>query len=301
MKNIDLNLRPGEIVEVLSQSEIVASLNENRELEQLPFTPEMWRFCGKRFKVRSCPRRIAVEPIGIRGIGKVVILEGATCNGNAHGGCDRTCQLLWKEAWLKRVERKDEELKMPFPQTERPRNFVMDTQPCQSACLLKATSPLSWETKQDSGKNAKSATAVPKKIYAILVSTSLGIRAIGKKKHPITGKLKKTPTFSLGLQPGEIVEVKSEEEILETLDLKGRNRGLVFGEEMLKFCGKKFRVLKRVERAITEVNGQMRQVTNTVILESVTCDGSAHGGCPRNCFCLWREVWLTRAKPQRSA
>jgi hypothetical protein len=29
-------------------------------------------------------------------------------------------------------------------------------------------------------------------------------------------------------------------------------------------------------------------------LEGVTCDGKAHSGCPRTCYCLWREIWLER-------
>jgi len=35
-----------------------------------------------------------------------------------------------------------------------------------------------------------------------------------------------TPTESLGLQPGELVRVKSHEQILRTLDTLGRNRGM---------------------------------------------------------------------------
>ena len=98
----------------------------------------------------------------------------------------------------------------------------------------------------------------------------------------------------LNLRPGEIVEVKSREEILETLDFKGRNRGLQFMPEMFKYCGKRFRVLKRVDRMVVAASGKMRLIPNTVILEGVYCDGKAHGGCQRMCSCLWREIWLRR-------
>jgi hypothetical protein len=117
-----------------------------------------------------------------------------------------------------------------------------------------------------------------------------------KSQTTIHGMLRRTPMASLNLQPGELVEVKSKEEILATLDAKGRNRGLGFGAEMLKYSGKRYRVLKRVDIVVNEETGKLRQISNTVILEGVTCDGTAHGECRRNCYCLWREIWLKRAQ-----
>ena len=32
-----------------------------------------------------------------------ILLAEVRCDGEAHGGCEARCQLLWKEAWLKRV------------------------------------------------------------------------------------------------------------------------------------------------------------------------------------------------------
>lgn len=49
-QSLNSNLRVGEVVEVLSQEEILATLDRNGELESLPFMPEMLQFCGKRFK-----------------------------------------------------------------------------------------------------------------------------------------------------------------------------------------------------------------------------------------------------------
>ena len=103
VKNFVLNLRPGEIVEVRNESEILAMLDENGTLEGLPFIPEMRKFCRKRFKVLKRVKKIIVEGVGIRRMLNTVILEGVTCDGEAHGGCKRTCLLFWKEAWLKRA------------------------------------------------------------------------------------------------------------------------------------------------------------------------------------------------------
>jgi len=98
----------------------------------------------------------------------------------------------------------------------------------------------------------------------------------------------------LNLQQGEIVEVRTEKEIVATLD-GSRYKGLSFMPEMFKYCGKRFKVLKRINRYIIEgEKSKCIKPKNTVILEDVTCDGSYHGGCDRTCYCLWREKWLKR-------
>jgi hypothetical protein len=98
----------------------------------------------------------------------------------------------------------------------------------------------------------------------------------------------------LNLKVGDMVEIRTEKEIVATL--KGsRYRGLSFMPEMLKYCGKKYKVLKRIENYIVEGNINKKvKPKNTVILEGVFCDGSWHGGCDRTCYCLWREKWLRR-------
>ena len=98
----------------------------------------------------------------------------------------------------------------------------------------------------------------------------------------------------LGLVPGEWVEVKSAEEIRETLDRRGMFRGLYFMDEMWKYCGQRFRMLKRMERLMVERTGTMRSIEDTVLLDGTTCDGSAHEACDATCQHLWREVWLRR-------
>ena len=98
----------------------------------------------------------------------------------------------------------------------------------------------------------------------------------------------------LGLQPGEWVEVKSAEEIRDTLDWRGMVRGLYFMDEMWRYCGQRFRVLKRMEHLMVERTGAMRTIKNTVLLDGTVCDGAAHDGCDATCQHMWREVWLRR-------
>ena len=98
----------------------------------------------------------------------------------------------------------------------------------------------------------------------------------------------------LDLQPGEMVEVKSEEDIRRTLDATGKNRGLGFMPEMWEYCGQRARVFRRVEKICVEsAHRTVRTIKHTVILEGAICKG---GGidCDRSCFYFWRECWLKR-------
>jgi hypothetical protein len=94
------------------------------------------------------------------------------------------------------------------------------------------------------------------------------------------------------LQPGDRVRVKSESEILATLDSCGKSSGLAWIPCMSKYCGQERRVYKRVEKIILESTGEIRKAKNTVLLEGVICEGLY--GCDRSCFPFWREVWLER-------
>lgn len=102
----------------------------------------------------------------------------------------------------------------------------------------------------------------------------------------------------LGLRPGELVEVKSIDDILATLGPNRKYKGLLWMTGMRKFCGKRYRVLKRIEKILLETNGESRKMKNTVILEGVMCDGSEFGDCDRSCFHFWREAWLKRIEEE---
>ena len=125
----------------------------------------------------------------------------------------------------------------------------------------------------------------------ILPTTTLG-RYMFKKKSQTH---KRIQSNDLNLQPGEWVEVRSAKEIFTTLDKKGKLKGLAFTPEMVEYCGKKFRVYKRLSQIIIEATGELRAIKSpTVLLEGVFCSGKAHGNCDRSCFCFWREAWLRR-------
>ena len=57
----------------------------------------------------------------------------------------------------------------------------------------------------------------------------------------------------LNLRVGDLVEVRSEDEILATLDDCGAVDGLPFMPEMLEYCGKHFRVGKRADKTCNTI------------------------------------------------
>jgi hypothetical protein len=295
------NFSPGEAIEVRSEKEILATLDENGTLEGLPFIAEMRKYCGKKFKVLRRVTKIIVEGVGAGNIRNTVILKSVTCDGEANEGCDRTCLLLWKEAWLKRVDgntRADQMADNRPPATEEESKGLPKVTPvCQSTDLLKAAVLIrKWDFRQYVGDVTSRTYGPIERISLLIASLSLQIQKllVGKKPSSLSGTLRRTPSATLHLQPGELVEVKSKEEIIATLDSLGRNRGLYFTPEMVQYCGRKLRVLKRLDKMVNEKTGEMRKIANTVLLEGSRCDGKAHGGCQRLCYCLWREIWLRR-------
>ncbi len=100
---------------------------------------------------------------------------------------------------------------------------------------------------------------------------------------------------SRGLRHGDVVAVRSLDEILATLDADAKFECMPFMPEMTPFCGKTFRVHRRAEKTCVEGVG-MRSLQNTVFLEDLRCDGSAHAGCQRGCLFFWKEAWLQSPK-----
>lgn len=101
------------------------------------------------------------------------------------------------------------------------------------------------------------------------------------------------------LFPGDLVEVKSPTDILETLDADGTLGKLPFMPEMIEHCGKRFRVSRRVTKVCTSGAGStMRAFQNddVVFLENLRCSGAAHDGCEKACMIFWREAWLKKVE-----
>jgi hypothetical protein len=96
---------------------------------------------------------------------------------------------------------------------------------------------------------------------------------------------------------GDLVLIRSKEEILGTLDQDGCLDGMPFMPEMLQYCGQHFRISavahKTCETALKTYKG--RRLQSTVHLAGLRCDGSAHGGCEADCNLFWNDEWLKPA------
>jgi hypothetical protein len=97
------------------------------------------------------------------------------------------------------------------------------------------------------------------------------------------------------LQIGDLVRVRTREEIQATLNANGWLRGCKFMPEMAQFCGTTQRVFKPVNRFLNECDYTVRKTRGIVLLENVFCQGVAGAGeCDRSCFYFWRVEWLER-------
>jgi hypothetical protein len=316
------DLRVGDLVEVRSADEIMATLDERGELENLPFMPEMLKFCGQRLTVDKVAHKLCdtISGTGLHKMENAVHLTDSRCDGTAHGGCQTACLLYWKEAWLKRVEpgaassatsgRIDLSLleintrKEPGPDGE-PRYS------CQATELLRAApdrlSRLGLRPYVTDVKTGNVSALASLKAYLVVfynriqgiskrhLPSKLRFRD-GRPWHYVQGRLVgPTPTAYLDLQPGEMVRIKSREQIEATLNKDRRNRGMGFEEEMARYCGRTARVQSRVTKCLDEKTGRMLTMKNPcIVLEDVACGGVYNGSCPRQFIAFWREIWLER-------
>ena len=124
-------------------------------------------------------------------------------------------------------------------------------------------------------------------------------RMLTPREAPAATRARRVPEREpLHMEPGEWVQVRSIEEINETLDGTQRYKGLYFMPDMERCCGGRFRVYKKVTTIKLEATGEIRLLRSpTVFLEGVYCNGERHGGCDRACFHFWREAWLERVPP----
>jgi hypothetical protein len=335
-----LGLRAGEWVRVRSKDEILATLDERGRLDGLPFQPEMFAFCGRRLRVRKVAHKTCdtIHKTGGRRMRDAVHLEGAQCDGAAHGGCQADCNFFWKEAWLQRAD----DLGPSARSASAPRCTEADVRravqvpgpttgadpvwSCQTTALFGATEPLRWWDVRQYVRDVTTGNHQARQIIELLLMAGFrhvlprvpfGYRVVlwlyntiqrarsGWTLPPVSGHLPDgapTPVEHLDLRPGEWVEVKSVEEISRTITRDGFNRGMRYDLEMMKYSGRRYRVQMRVDRLIDERTGQMLPMkTSCIQLEDVYCRAECTPrrlGCPRAMNTYWREIWLRRTEPR---
>ncbi len=286
----------GDWVEVRSREEILRTLDKNGRLDELPFMPQMFEHCGRRFLVRSSAYKTCDTVTGHyvgRRLPDAVHLD-VRCDGRD----------VWRAT---KSEGADGET----------------IYSCQATELLNYTTPLKWwDARQYLEAYTSGNRTLPEicrgLFYLFYYYATLAFsdrwgrpaRWLYNKFQAVTGGIpfprlkgripvgQPAPRRDLGLQPGDLVRVKSYDEILATLDTRLSNRGLWFDAELVPFCGKVFRVSTCVERFVDEKSGKMRRMkTPAVMLDGVTCKALFSGQrmfCPRGINLWWREIWLER-------
>lgn len=319
-------LRVGDVVEVRSAGEILATLDENGELGRLPFMPEMLQYCNRRMTVHKVATKVCntVSGGGMRRIDDCVHLTDARCDGSAHGGCQAWCSLYWKAAWLKRVDA-DEALD---PATETARNDSAELAALLGQASRRSTDADGAERYRCQATELEWAAPLPLpvldvgqyvddvrtgnasgwsslRVFAVAIynrlqdktarwPTWLRVRG-GRRFGDVAGAPGQTPTGRTDLQPGELVRIKSRAEIDETVNTERKNRGLGIDAEMIRHCGKTATVAWRVERIIEETSGRMIEMREPcIVLHGIFCEGAFTRNCPRQITPYWREIWLER-------
>jgi hypothetical protein len=312
-------LRRGDVVQVRSAREILATLDEDGMLEAVPFMPEMVGYCDRRFTVQARTEKLCDtinNTLQSRRLPDAVLLDDIRCDGSGHGGCQAVCRLYWKEAWLRKVgpaeaprtadAADDAAAAELLERVQRSASIVGDEGApryrCQATQMVAASTPLSTSDPRPYFRELTSGN-VTFRTFARVMSRAAVMQPLHRLRWlpmpPLKGPSSKSPsTPPLGLQPGEWVRVKTPDQIRETLTDRGANRGLWFDREMLAFAGRVFRVRARITRIIDERTGAMIELSSDcIVLEDVVCSGELSTGrffCPREIYSYWRECWLER-------
>ena len=312
-------------MEVKSAAEIIATLDAEGALDNMPFMPEMVRHVGRRYVVSRRVDKICdtVAATGSRRMYGTVYLENLRCDGSGHGGCQAGCKIYWKEAWLRRVDDgpgspgasdgEGAELERLAQAGTRAVGEGGDQAPklwrCQATDAFKASEPLKTSNLWQYWREFRNGNFQPLRFLVLLVrgfvmevASRLGLL----KALPLQGPGNPpSPAQLLNLRPGERVRVKPPAEIAATLDEGGFDRGLSFDREMLPYCGRTYRVKDRVEQIIDDRTGRMIKIPkDSIILDGPVCSGVRSTGrwfCPRKIHPYWREAWLERAEEAEGA
>ncbi|MDP9179748.1 MAG: hypothetical protein M3O61_18920 [Gemmatimonadota bacterium] len=312
-------LRPGDVVEVKSAAEILATLDADGALDNMPFMPEMARHAGRRYTVwrrvdKACN---TVDMSGSRRMHETVYLDDLRCDGSGHGRCQAACRIYWKEAWLRRVDDSAgspvahngqavelERLALAGTRAAGPSGDEREQWRCQATEALKASEHLKRSYLSQYWREFRNGNFRPLRFLALLARgfvMEVGFEIGLVKALPLKGSgSPPSPAQPPSLRPGDLVRVRPAAEIKATLDETGFNRGLSFDREMLPFCGKTFRVKANVDQIIDEETGRMLKIPkDSIVLDGPGCSGLRSIGrwfCARDGYPFWREAWLERVE-----
>lgn len=314
-------LRPGDLVEVRSATEILKTLDASGATEDVPFMPEMLPHLGRRYRVAQRALKVCAPPGNVNLRPGLVYLEDLRCDGAAHGGCQAECRFFWREEWLRAL---DDGSPSGTVAADPAGDLVRLTEVAETNAVLTGGDKPAWRCQAtticDAGETVS--WKEPRQYVREVTSGNVGVVhltrvVVGATWRPLARRLSiidrlpvagadRVDGETLGLQAGEWVEVRPIEEIGRTLDATGRHRGLTFTDEMAQYCGQRFQVRRRVERIIDETSGRMLEFrkNSCITLEGLICTGDRATRvwfCRKDNYPYWREAWLRRVDAPVSA
>jgi hypothetical protein len=92
---------------------------------------------------------------------------------------------------------------------------------------------------------------------------------------------------------GDLVEIRSKAEILQTLDRGGRLEALPFMPTMFAYCGQRFKIYRNAYKTCDTVSGRYIGLrADGCVHLNMRCDGAAYEGCQAGCLIFWKTAWL---------
>jgi hypothetical protein len=99
------------------------------------------------------------------------------------------------------------------------------------------------------------------------------------------------------MRPGDMVRVRSKQEIQSMLDPWAKYKGCLFVGRMYQYCDKIYPIFKEVDFFYDEAKQRMCKCKDIVLLDNVLCNGRQKlylQDCDRSCFYFWHKDWLEK-------
>lgn len=166
---------------------------------------------------------------------------------------------------------------------------------CQLPCVPKFTVGIASPVEKSPVKRVKRLLAFPWNRHVkkwLKQAYTMFIRSRG-----VSSPQMKAKDFAPAIpyQTGDLVRVRSREEVLATLDPFKELKGCAFLPEMYQYCGTQQRVLRSMQHFMDERDYKLKKARGVILLEGVICNGTpTFGACDRCCFLFWREEWLEK-------
>jgi hypothetical protein len=172
---------------------------------------------------------------------------------------------------------------------------VTDFEGCQLPCVPKFTTGVAEYPDQSALIVIKRSLSYPWNTYIKNMLKKLYYKSVPFRRDSSRQDVAKTFTPVSSLKKGDLVMVRSIDEIKSTLDPFNELKGCAFLQEMNKYCGTEQRVFKSMERFMDERDYKVKKTRGLILLENNFCSGTpVFGKCDRSCFLFWREEWLEK-------